>query len=87
MRRFAVVLTEGLPVAAETIERHYDENYLSLTDDVFLISGDTNVKSITETLGLSEEGSPVEGIVFSLNGSYGGRALSAVWDWLEKTPA
>ncbi len=69
------------------MERHFEADYLELTDDAFLISGDTDVRSITETLALSEDDSPLEGIVFSLNGSYGGRALNRVWDWLEKTPA
>lgn len=86
MQRFAVVLTDGLPLAEETIKRHYDES-IQLTDDVFLISEDTNVVDILDTLGLPEEDSPLKGIVFSLNGSYGGRALTSVWNWLDGAPS
>ena len=82
MARFAVVLTAGLPAAENKISEHYGK-YIKLTEDVFIISDDTNVTDIMEKLDIKEEDSPLEGIVFSLNGSYGGRGARRVWDWLE----
>ncbi len=82
MARFAVVLTDEAPSAEEAISARYEKT-TRLTDDVFIISADTTVSAIMDALGIEEEDSQFDGIVFSLNGSYGGRGPRRFWDWLE----
>ena len=82
MARFALVLTAEEPSAEDTISAQFEQS-TRLTDDVFIISADTTVTAIMDKLGIGEEDSELDGIVFSLNGMYGGRGPRRFWDWLE----
>lgn len=82
MRRFAVIRTPDSTPTEEMVSSQFDK-YFVLEENVFLIAADTTVKDIVEKLGV--DSGDLDGLVFSLNGSYGGRALEATWDWLEST--
>ena len=83
MKRFAVILTPGSTPTEETVAANF-ENYIKLEDNVFLIAADDTVKDIVEKLDPDDK-TPLDGMVFSLNGEYGGRALKDTWEWLEST--
>ncbi len=82
MQRFAVVLTDGLPLAEETIKRHYDQS-IQLTDDVFLIRRTRMswTSSIRWDCPTAPQGHRVRERLVC------GRASTSVWDWLESAPS
>lgn len=90
MATFAVILNEpNERVAARLRETFPEPNHLSLSPTVYLVSGDLLVDALTAALGFAGDDAidDAVGVVFRLNGTWGGRSYQSVWDWLARADA
>lgn len=90
MSTFAVILNEpNERVLARLRETFPEPNHLSLSPTAHLVSGDLLVDALTAALGFAGDDAidDAVGVVFRLNGTWGGRSYQSVWDWLARADA
>ena len=84
MAIFAVILHDPDPSVITRLENAYpDPDHLRIQPNVYLITGDFLIEQIVRDLHFTQEATDA-GIVFRLNGTYGGRTYPSVWDWLAR---
>jgi hypothetical protein len=86
MTIFAILLPTPQPAVVEAIKKAYPDDFLSVNDMEWLVSGTGTAADVSAKIGVFDvknPGAPPAGnaIIFSTNG-YFGRGPSNVWEWI-----
>tara|TARA_R110001606_G_scaffold275969_1_gene424166 strand:+ start:295 stop:564 length:270 start_codon:yes stop_codon:yes gene_type:complete len=67
---------------AATVERVYDGRLFKLSETSWFVTDTATVKTVTEKIGVDNEGGFSGVVVIGVTPSYWGRSTASLWDWL-----
>lgn len=91
MSSFAIVLhdddEESHARIQPLIEEHFGgDKHFRISENTYVVTGVRLVEEVAAKLGLNDE-EGITGAVLRLNGSFGGRSYTTLWDWLRAADA